>query len=344
MKKIILLGFYLFIPFMCLATSSLPSAQTFCEHPWENFPVLAGGRVKPLWVHAKESLQLITGNKKIINSMNLFCHLSLKGQGIGNPPALFTSIEHKNLQEFLSLGTAKEIEIEKLLERKSEIQLEYNSLAKNDGYKKELSRLFSRMNLYEEIIHGISWTLPTPQNAWTSLSDLAMDPHFFTKPFSFFKNMQKDFIQSHGKRYQLESFYFKFHLFSWSMLFIFCALFTLVLLKNKKVGLGFVLLAIILQLTAMILRILISQRAPVTNMYETVMFSGLGSLIVSVFIYRYKKELLFVIAGLSYNVLCLFMMTFAHGMLSPQISPLVPVLRDNFWLSTHVTTVVLSYG
>jgi ABC-type transport system involved in cytochrome c biogenesis permease subunit len=38
------------------------------------------------------------------------------------------------------------------------------------------------------------------------------------------------------------------------------------------------------------------------------------------------------------------MMKFANGMLDPGISPLVPVLRDNFWLSTHVTTVILSYG
>jgi len=31
-------------------------------------------------------------------------------------------------------------------------------------------------------------------------------------------------------------------------------------------------------------------------------------------------------------------------MLSEAISPLVPVLRDNFWLSTHVTTIILSYA
>jgi ABC-type transport system involved in cytochrome c biogenesis permease subunit len=51
-----------------------------------------------------------------------------------------------------------------------------------------------------------------------------------------------------------------------------------------------------------------------------------------------------VIAGLSFNVLSLMMMKFANNMLDPGISPLVPVLRDNFWLSTHVTTVILSYA
>ena len=38
------------------------------------------------------------------------------------------------------------------------------------------------------------------------------------------------------------------------------------------------------------------------------------------------------------------MMNFATGMLSESINPLVPVLRDNFWLSTHVTTIIMSYG
>jgi ABC-type transport system involved in cytochrome c biogenesis permease subunit len=38
------------------------------------------------------------------------------------------------------------------------------------------------------------------------------------------------------------------------------------------------------------------------------------------------------------------MMMFANNMLTPSISPLVPVLRDNFWLSTHVTTIILSYA
>jgi ABC-type transport system involved in cytochrome c biogenesis permease subunit len=94
----------------------------------------------------------------------------------------------------------------------------------------------------------------------------------------------------------------------------------------------------------MFLRIQISGRAPVTNMYETVMFSGFGALILGFIIYLYKKEIKFLYAALAHNLLCLLMMKFANNMLSPSISPLVPVLRDNFWLSTHVTTIILSYA
>ncbi len=48
--------------------------------------------------------------------------------------------------------------------------------------------------------------------------------------------------------------------------------------------------------------------------------------------------------GLGYSMMTTMMFNFADGMLTATISPLVPVLRDNFWLSTHVTTTVLSYS
>ena len=94
----------------------------------------------------------------------------------------------------------------------------------------------------------------------------------------------------------------------------------------------------------MAMRVMISGRAPITNMYETVMFSGYGALLIALVILIFRKEKIFLLAGLGHNILCLFMMMFANNMLSSSISPLVPVLRDNFWLSTHVTTIILSYA
>ncbi|MCO4793923.1 MAG: cytochrome c biogenesis protein CcsA, partial [Bacteriovoracaceae bacterium] len=92
------------------------------------------------------------------------------------------------------------------------------------------------------------------------------------------------------------------------------------------------------------LRVIISGRAPVTNMYETVLFSGFAALILSLIVGHFKKDKQFIYVGLMYNFLTLMMTNFAGGMLSSSISPLVPVLRDNFWLSTHVTSIIMSYG
>ena len=128
------------------------------------------------------------------------------------------------------------------------------------------------------------------------------------------------------------------------MLLSILAIIFMVVLRNKRVGITLALLSVAIQISGITLRVLISGRGPVTNMYETVMFSGLGALIIALIIFLFKKDLIYILAGLGYNILCLFMMKFSGGMLNENISPLVPVLRDNFWLSTHVTTIILSYA
>ena len=42
--------------------------------------------------------------------------------------------------------------------------------------------------------------------------------------------------------------------------------------------------------------------------------------------------------------MCLILADSLPAVLDPSISPLVPVLRDNFWLSIHVPTIALSYA
>jgi cytochrome c-type biogenesis protein CcsB len=153
-----------------------------------------------------------------------------------------------------------------------------------------------------------------------------------------------DYLSARGDGYLLELKYYKWNLFTWAMLAAILAIGAFVLTRNRWPGIALTSLSIVLQVIAMSMRVMISGRAPITNMYETVMFSGFGALLISVVIALYRKEIAFLLAGLAYNVLSLMMMKFAHGMLDEGISPLVPVLRDNFWLSTHVTTVILSYA
>src|SRR5690606_28574960 len=142
----------------------------------------------------------------------------------------------------------------------------------------------------------------------------------------------------------LEYYFAKAHLPGWAMLLSLLGLGALVLFKRFKVALIFSISAIAVQTALIILRVIISGRAPVTNMYETVLFSGWAALLLGLIIGHMKKEKAFVYVGLAYNVMTMMMMNFATGMLSASISPLVPVLRDNFWLSTHVSTIIISYG
>src|SRR5207302_1938214 len=91
-------------------------------------------------------------------------------------------------------------------------------------------------------------------------------------------------------------------------------------------------------------RIIISGRPPVTNMYETVIWvafmSGIFSLVLELI---YKKKV-FALAGALVATLGLVLADQLPLALDPKINPLVPVLRSNFWLTIHVITIVSSYG
>jgi ABC-type transport system involved in cytochrome c biogenesis permease subunit len=121
----------------------------------------------------------------------------------------------------------------------------------------------------------------------------------------------------------LELRYFKSHLFGYSLAFLLTAIFLLVIFKKTLYGLISIGIAVAIQLVAITMRVLISGRAPITNMYETVMFSGLGALIIGLIIYAVRKDKKFVLAGSAYNILCLMMMIFANNMISAAITPLV---------------------
>ena len=91
-------------------------------------------------------------------------------------------------------------------------------------------------------------------------------------------------------------------------------------------------------------RMLIAGRPPVTNMYESVIWVGFGIAAIALLfegIYRAKYYLL---AAAPLAVVCLVLADSLPAVLDPTIKPLVPVLRDNFWLSIHVPTITLSYA
>jgi cytochrome c-type biogenesis protein CcsB len=93
----------------------------------------------------------------------------------------------------------------------------------------------------------------------------------------------------------------------------------------------------------LVLRTLISGRAPVTNMYESVLFVAWGAILVALaFEAAYRARWIAACAaGLA--TLCLVLAD-SVPILDPAIQPLVPVLRDNFWLTTHVLTITLGYA
>lgn len=328
----------------------------FCSDELETFPVLAQGREKPLYVLATDSIRFITGEKKVgeLSATEAFCKLSLKAFGMPLNLPVSVRVDHVDVKKFLGIPESEHsIPVEQLMPKMDLIVGELRTLKENNSYKKELTKVDARLRTYEALISGKLWTVPAVNGQevkFFTLPEYLSEERLSTARGSgnpvgaLMAQAKEDYLKAKGDHYLLELKYFKWNLFLWALILSLSGIFAFVLTKNRTFGTVLTVLTIGTQIAAMTLRILISGRAPVTNMYETVMFSGFGALIIASIITLYRKEISFVLAGLAYNVLCLMMMKFANGMLDPGISPLVPVLRDNFWLSTHVTTVILSYA
>ncbi len=107
-------------------------------------------------------------------------------------------------------------------------------------------------------------------------------------------------------------------------------------------GMAFITAGFICHSIGLGTRWVIADRAPVSNMYESLVFMGWGAIAIGLipeFIYR--RRFLALAAGLM-GFICL---AFAENLpIDPAINPLVPVLAHTYWLSVHVMTVMLSYS
>ena len=89
-------------------------------------------------------------------------------------------------------------------------------------------------------------------------------------------------------------------------------------------------------------RWIIADRAPVSDMYESLVFMGWGAIALGLAAEALnRKRFLALSAGLM-GFVCL---AFSENLpIDSAINPLVPVLAHTYWLSVHVMTVMLSYS
>ena len=93
-----------------------------------------------------------------------------------------------------------------------------------------------------------------------------------------------------------------------------------------------------------VLRCLIAGRPPVTNMYESVIWVSWGVILFSLILFWFYRYALVPMVASGVASLGLLIGENLPTVLDQSISPLVPVLRNNFWLTIHVLTITLGYG
>ena len=107
---------------------------------------------------------------------------------------------------------------------------------------------------------------------------------------------------------------------------------------------GIFVAGVLFQMYGFWLRMQIAGRPPVTNMYESVVWVGFGIVALALTFELTYRVRYYLLAAAPLSVLCLILADSLPAVLDPGIAPLVPVLRDNFWLSIHVPTIALSYA
>lgn len=92
------------------------------------------------------------------------------------------------------------------------------------------------------------------------------------------------------------------------------------------------------------LRMYLTERPPVSNMFETVVWVSWGAVFFSLLLEKLYKFRFTLVAGPLVAIFCLILTDMAPSILDPTLQPLEPVLRSNFWLTVHVLTITISYS
>jgi cytochrome c-type biogenesis protein CcsB len=109
-------------------------------------------------------------------------------------------------------------------------------------------------------------------------------------------------------------------------------------------GVTIALLGLGFHASGIVMRCLIAGRPPVTNMYESIIWVSFAvSFFGMIFFARYRTPV-YLLAALPVTLVALLLVHQMPIAMPSSIDPLVPVLRDNFWLTIHVLTITLSYA
>ncbi len=141
---------------------------------------------------------------------------------------------------------------------------------------------------------------------------------------------------------RLAPFYKAKFFYGFSIIFL---LLSLIALKKWFYRLGFLLLfsGFLLHLSGVLARMYIMKRPPVTNLYETFIFTGLITALLGMVLELFKKKKVGIVTG-SLAGLVMLMIAGKYALEGDTMGMLVAVLDSNFWLASHVITIILGYA
>jgi ABC-type transport system involved in cytochrome c biogenesis permease subunit len=141
---------------------------------------------------------------------------------------------------------------------------------------------------------------------------------------------------------KMDPFYKCKFFYGFSAIFL---LLSYMMLQKWFYRLGFLLLGVgfVLHLWGVVVRMIIMSRPPVTNLYETFVFTGLITALLGIILELFKKKNVGILTG-SLAGLVMLMIAGKYALEGDTMGMLVAVLDSNFWLAFHVTTIILGYA
>ncbi len=112
----------------------------------------------------------------------------------------------------------------------------------------------------------------------------------------------------------------------------------------KFLGVALAILGLLFHASAITMRCMIAGRPPVTNMYESIIWVSFAVLLFGMIFFARYRTPVYLLAALPLSLIALLLVHQMPIAMPSSIDPLVPVLRDNFWLTIHVLTITLSYA
>lgn len=363
-----------------LAWPAVASAAVTDFSVLEPMVVQEGGRQKPYFVFAEESLLAMSGRTGIetgdgrMDAMGVVTRMWFEPEEWIETPMLL--VDHRPLKIEAGLDASrKHFSYQELARSEGLRALLVEAAAERSrdpserlqGLLKEAADVGMRLAVFEGLANGSLFRV-VPRaggGAWRILPD--GQPEFDAMRTAFFGGEQEAFdraaqgLMRHleeiapGDRLSerlvaLEIFYQKLHPFRWAWILYLASGIVLGVtwMKGRRfgysaawtlavAGLGF-------QIFGFVCRVLISGRAPVTNMYESVIWVAFGTILFALVFEALNRSRFYLLGAIPVAVVSLILADTQPVALDPSITPLVPVLQSNFWLTTHVLTITLSYA
>jgi ABC-type transport system involved in cytochrome c biogenesis permease subunit len=348
--------------------------------PLEQITVQEGGRKKPFLVFAEESLLGLSGKTALtiegrkMSAMEVITTLWLDPQGWNDKPLLL--VNRKPLKEACGLDTTRKLfsyrelasnrELVNLLNEAQVLRARPGN-QRLTGLPKDAAEVGLRMAEFESLVNGSAFRfVANPRAAeaqWLSVPGASGTLNPLREAFegndtgaftTEAKALQKEWsgiepqFQPPAWKIQLETLYQKAHPFRWAWMCYGAAGIILLLSNLGRAGyaVAWVLAGagFLLQVAGFTARVTIAGRAPVTNMYESVVWVAFGTILFALVFEAIYRSRYFLLGAVPVAVASLILADTQTLALNRSINPLVPVLRDNFWLTTHVLSITLSYA